>query len=537
MAIPAKVGRYRITGELGRGAMGAVYRAHDPQLDRPVAIKMISASATGGSLRADESEARFLREARVAARLAHPNIVAVFDAGREGNDLYLVMELVEGESLAARLASGRYPSSAETFEIVAQAAEALAVAHAAGVVHRDIKPANLLIGRDGRVKVSDFGVAKAVGEATELTRTGTLVGSPAYMAPEQIKGHELDGRADLFSLGVVLYELLLRRKPFPADTVTTLVYQILHEDPLADPALSTSLPPDQAALLRLCLAKEVGARVADGRVLAARCRALAAVPSPDESPTRVLPAFVAPPPPPLPGPPPLPPAVSPPATSPALASASLPASAPRRGWLWVVGAVAVAVGIGLAALVLRSPSVPPAPGTTSLVVTPPPVAAETLPAPVGTPFGLPESMATPTATPEPTLELKLPTFAPRPTEAPTAAPPPEVATPEPPPVAPPPEVATPGPQIAEVYRCQIAAEFHIDPEEARVSIDGRDIGTSDDWDDTGGGKQWRFDTTGRHLASLSLAGYQTVWIELATDLGAEDEVCNVDLELKKVKRR
>ena len=194
------------------------------------------------------------------------------DAGRESAEFYLVMELVE-ESRSRTGSRAALPTPDEALEIVAHAAEALAVAHAAGVIHRDIKPGNLLLTPEGRVKVSDFGIAKAMGESTELTRTGMLVGSPAYMAPEQIKGAGLDGRADLFSLGVVLYELLLRRRPFPADTVTTLVYQILHEDPLSDPAIVASLPPAQARLLQSVSPRSQGRfRCA---TLAARTRAAA----------------------------------------------------------------------------------------------------------------------------------------------------------------------------------------------------------------------------------------------------------------------
>ncbi|MCB1008944.1 MAG: serine/threonine protein kinase, partial [Acidobacteria bacterium] len=195
---PDKVGRYEIRGEIGRGAMGRVYRGYDPQLGREVAIKMIATSLAGARDDGDEVAARFLREARVAARLQHPGVVAVYDAGREGDGLYLVMELVDGETLAERLSRGDFPSIEEALDIVAQAADALAAAHATQIVHRDIKPGNLMITRTGRVKVADFGVAKAVGESTELTRTGMMVGSPAYMAPEQVKGQSLDGRSDLF---------------------------------------------------------------------------------------------------------------------------------------------------------------------------------------------------------------------------------------------------------------------------------------------------------------------------------------------------
>ena len=215
MTLPATIGRYRVTGELGRGAMGVVYRGVDPSLDRPVAIKVIATRVGAVSASSEELEARFLREARVAARINHPGVVTVYDAGREGDSLYLVMELIEGESLAERLSRGDYPTQTEALGLVARVAEALASPHNLGIIHRDVKPANIMLTKDGGVKVADFGVAKAVGEETNLTRTGIVVGSPAYMAPEQVRGQELDGRTDLFSLGVVLYELLLRRKPFP----------------------------------------------------------------------------------------------------------------------------------------------------------------------------------------------------------------------------------------------------------------------------------------------------------------------------------
>lgn len=546
MAIPAKVGRYRITGELGRGAMGAVYRAHDPQLDRPVAIKMISASATGGSLRADESEARFLREARVAARLAHPSIVAVYDAGREGNDLYLVMELVEGESLAARLASGRYPSSAETFEIVAQAAEALAVAHAAGVVHRDVKPANLLIGRDGRVKVSDFGVAKAVGESTELTRTGMMVGSPAYMAPEQIQGQELDGRSDLFSLGVVLYELLLHRKPFPADTLTTLVYQILHQDPFESETVAGRLHPDLIDLLRWSLAKERDVRIPDAVTFAARARALAqqfshaatAAPTPPGGAFGPTLASRPAPPPPLP----LPPASY--LTSAPTAIVRRPGGDARswRRWLpWIAaGLLLAALVVGLA---LRSPAPPPD--------------LEKAPASAGSGSGAsaaePQLSAPPAALPpESGAAAETPVAGQRVEQAPTtlaarplpvipvgatsAAPIAESASTtaavDTAPAALP--ATEPPPPIATVFRCRRGAEFKVDPEEVLVTVDGQLLGEADDWDGAGGGKTYYFSGPGDHLVKLSLQGYRTVWVKVVVTPDAKRDVVSVDTELEEI---
>ncbi|MEZ5313357.1 MAG: serine/threonine-protein kinase [Thermoanaerobaculia bacterium] len=253
MSEPATVGRYQLLSPLGRGAMGVVYRAHDPQLERDVAVKLIALAEGTGEEAFAETSGRFSREARVAARIHHPNVVTVYDAGESGDRLFLVMELVEGEALSSRLSRGEFPDRDQSLEIAAQAADALAAAHLAGIVHRDVKPGNILLSSRGQVKVSDFGVARAVGETTELTRTGMMVGSPAYMAPEQVSGRALDGRADLFSLGVVLYEMLLHRKPFPADTLTTLIYQILHQDPLEEEAVLGQLDPGVADLLQRTL--------------------------------------------------------------------------------------------------------------------------------------------------------------------------------------------------------------------------------------------------------------------------------------------
>ncbi len=276
MIPPERIGRYHLRGEIGHGAMGAVFRAHDPQLARDVAVKLISLAYAAGHGDPKEAAARFAREARVAARLHHPNVVGVYDFGEEGDQLFLVMELVAGDTLAQRLARGEFPGTTAALQIVAQTADALAAAHLAGVIHRDIKPGNLLLSPAGNVKVSDFGVAKAVGESTELTRTGMMVGSPAYMAPEQVQGMELDGRSDLFSLGVVLYEMLMHRKPFPADTLTTLVYQILHQDPFDSETVAGRLHPDLIDLLRWSLDKERDVRIPDAVTFAARARALAA---------------------------------------------------------------------------------------------------------------------------------------------------------------------------------------------------------------------------------------------------------------------
>ncbi|MGH7860222.1 MAG: serine/threonine-protein kinase, partial [Candidatus Binatia bacterium] len=353
---PTKVGRYVVVSELGRGAMGAVYRGTDPKLDRTVAIKMISAAMAGGDDR-DEILARFEREARVSAKLQHPNVVAVYDVGAEGDDLYLVMELVEGETLGQRMARTQFPNPSDALELIAMAADALGAAHEAGIIHRDVKPGNLMLTRAGVVKVADFGVAKAIGEKTDLTRTGMMVGSPAYMSPEQVKGMSLDGRSDLFSLGVVLYEMLLHRKPFPADTVTTLVYQILHEDPMKDVPIPAAISADLADFLRWTMAKDREQRVPDARTFASRARAISAG-HPLTRP-EVIDATAA-----MPAP-----------SQPKAASAAAPASwgqpatvaggtttvAPRSKaglWIGVAGAIA-AVGVVGALLLGRSEEPPP----------------------------------------------------------------------------------------------------------------------------------------------------------------------------------
>jgi hypothetical protein len=502
---PASIGRYTITGELGRGAMGVVYRATDPALERPVAIKVIAARTGVVPLSGEELETRFLREARVAARINHPGVVTVHDAGREGNSLYLVMELVEGESLSDRLARRRFPSAPEALEIVAQVADALGAAHALGVVHRDVKPGNIMLTRGGRVKVADFGVAKAIGEQTDLTRTGTVIGSPAYMAPEQVRGQVLDGRADLFSLGVVLYELLLRRKPFPADTVTTLIYQILHDDPLADPQISRALGEEVAAFLRRCLSKPLDARVRDAATFAADARALAArmpVSSIEiTGPTMRIPVV-----------PPV--AVPPPLQPPGPAQEKV--AAKRSGFPF--GPIMVAVGVmllGLAAVIAvrhlgrrgttGAGTEPGPPAAAPAVVEAPTVSAGKV-APTPRPTFTPRRVAEPTPSPipaalPPVLPTAVPAFKPpQPTPEPTL------------------------PPVVAIFYCQRGAEFNVSPEEAIVTVDGKEIGKAD-------GQTYVFSRPGRHYVKLALPGFRTTWIEIVVDPAAKDEIADVDTRL------
>ena len=265
---PEQIGRYVILRTLGRGAMGIVYLARDPQIERELALKTIRFDTVEKSFGAEEAKARFLKEARISGRLQHPHIVTVFDVGEDQGTLFLAMEFVKGESFSQRLADPAGFPMRDRIRVVAEVAEALAHAHERGVLHRDVKPANILLSPTLSAKVTDFGIGKLLTGDTELTSTGQMVGSPAYMSPEQIKGEKLDARTDIFSLGIVLYQALTLRKPFPADTLTTLVYQILHEEP-PDPSLvSSDVPEGLREIVRKCLAKDRANRYADAGELA-----------------------------------------------------------------------------------------------------------------------------------------------------------------------------------------------------------------------------------------------------------------------------
>ncbi|RPJ81511.1 MAG: serine/threonine protein kinase, partial [Acidobacteria bacterium] len=218
------IGRYEIQGELGRGAMGLVYKAYDPVLERHAAIKVMT---TSGEMD-DELRARFFREARSAARLSNPNIIAIFDMGDDQNRPFIAMEFVEGEDLKALIRQRVFVPFGRKLEVISQICRALHYAHKQGVIHRDIKPGNIRLTPEGQVKILDFGLARL--GASDMTRTGTLMGTPYYMSPEQARGaRDIDGRSDLFSVGVILYEFLCYRRPFEADSPTAVCYQIIAE--------------------------------------------------------------------------------------------------------------------------------------------------------------------------------------------------------------------------------------------------------------------------------------------------------------------
>jgi serine/threonine-protein kinase len=259
MTTLAKAGRYEIVGELGRGAMGVVYKATDPVIGRTVAVKTIKLSAEGTGLTRPELLARFQTEARAAGLLTHPNIVVVFDAGEEDGRYYIIMELVEGRSLQALLDDGHSFPLPRVLRIMEQACSALQFAHERNVVHRDIKPANLMLTGDDTVKVTDFGTAKILQFGT-VQQTAHVMGTPSYMSPEQVKGRAVDGRSDIFSLGVMLYEMVAGEKPFPGQNITTVIYKIVNEEPVPPKQVDPSVHAGISAIVMRALAKDPDTR-------------------------------------------------------------------------------------------------------------------------------------------------------------------------------------------------------------------------------------------------------------------------------------
>ncbi|MGA3160426.1 MAG: protein kinase [Terracidiphilus sp.] len=270
MSIPKTIGRYEIIDELGHGAMGSVYRAKDPAMDRIVAVKTILPGALAGE-QSSEYRQRFFREARAAGALSHPGIVSVFDVGEHKGTPFLVMEFIQGRTLSDAIKKGERSSLERVCEIGQQIAEALGHAHRKGVIHRDIKPANILLAKneaDGteRAKITDFGVAKLA--AGEITTTGQLLGTPAFMPPEQFTGAPIDGRADLFSLGVLLYWMASGEQPFPGETMSAVSYKIVHTEPVPPAKLNPAIPTALESLILKCLAKSPADRFQSGEELA-----------------------------------------------------------------------------------------------------------------------------------------------------------------------------------------------------------------------------------------------------------------------------
>ncbi|HEV2468182.1 MAG TPA: serine/threonine-protein kinase [Candidatus Sulfotelmatobacter sp.] len=268
-----RFGRYEVVGELGRGAMGVVYKARDPQIDRLVAVKTVS---LWGQEPDEEKEfrLRFMNEAQAAGRLHHSGIVGVFDVGEnpENRDPYIVLEFVAGESLNRILSREKKLPLDYALQLAIEIAEALDYAHAQGVIHRDIKPANILITQDGHAKIADFGIAKL--NLAHFTLPGRVLGTPAYMAPEQLSGEGCDGRSDLFSLGVILYAIVTGHSPFQGNSATTVCFKVANREPIAASALDMTLPPDLDAVINRAMAKNPDDRYQRGSEFAEDLRQL-----------------------------------------------------------------------------------------------------------------------------------------------------------------------------------------------------------------------------------------------------------------------
>ena len=578
----SRLGRFEITGVLGQGAMGVVYLAHDLEIERQVAIKTVRADEEGGLTR-EETQNRFLREAKLSGRLQHPNIVTIYEVGRDAEVFFIAMEYVDGWPLTKYLGPRGAFSLGERVEIARQAAQALQHAHERGVIHRDVKPGNILLTREGRVKMADFGIGKLLAAGgTDLTRTGQLVGSPAYMSPEQIRGQKLDGRSDLFSLGVVFFELLTGARPFPGDSITTLVYQILHTEHRDPLEVRADLPATSRAVFARLLAKQPGDRPADAREFIAEIRRIESNLR-DSEPTRRIvlgpPIAAAAAPLAAPGPPLVSatrgeeteailssPPLSSPLRSEGLTTSSTPqALLPERrpvgpGYLYGLAAVIIAAAVLLGIWrytssetresVAASGDTPsPLPGTTASAAAVAPPAPEMAPVLDEAPtpaVTLVEGLPTPGPASAADAVVGAPRYTgpARPTAAPAPTAPPRISQarlPEPEAPLPPPRreeeaVSRASSPPDNVYRTKRFLRFGVSPDQARVYVDGRYVGIADDWDDSGGGRDFEFAREGSHRVRLELPGHRTLNLEVLVTPAAEEDTAEIDDELPRTSR-
>jgi serine/threonine-protein kinase len=266
----SQLGRYQIISELGQGAMGVVYKAKDPLIDREVAIKTINLSLAQEER--EEYEARFYQEAKAAGRLSHPNIVTIYDVGRTEDIAYIAMEYLQGRELRDILNDNRILPIGQVIDIISQVALGLSYAHEHEIVHRDIKPSNVMVIRDGHVKITDFGIARMASAAVR-TQTGMVLGSPKYMSPEQVMGKLTDQRSDIFSLGVMLYEMLTGQAPFMGENVNAIMYQTLNTVPAVPSTMNADVPEMLNFIVAKALAKDLDSRYQNARDMANDLRA------------------------------------------------------------------------------------------------------------------------------------------------------------------------------------------------------------------------------------------------------------------------
>ncbi len=266
----SQLGRYEVIGELGQGAMGVVYKARDPLIDRIVAIKTINLSLAEEEK--DEYEGRFYQEAKAAGRLSHPNIVTIFDVGKSGNVAYIAMEFLEGRELRDILNDGQRLPVGQVLDLVEQVAQGLEYAHEKGIVHRDVKPSNIMVVHGWHAKITDFGIAR-MASATVRTQTGMVLGSPKYMSPEQVLGKLIDQRSDIFSLGVMLYEMLVGRGPFAGENINAIMYQTLNATPASPGSMNPAVPDMLNFIVAKALAKGLDDRYQNAMDMANDLRA------------------------------------------------------------------------------------------------------------------------------------------------------------------------------------------------------------------------------------------------------------------------
>lgn len=265
----SNLGRYEVLGELGQGAMGVVYKAKDPLIDRVVAIKTINLSLAMDEK--EEYEGRFYQEAKAAGRLNHPNIVTIYDVGKSGDVAYIAMELLDGRELRDIMNDGALLPVDQVLNIAAQVAQGLAYAHEHEIVHRDVKPSNIMVIRDGHVKITDFGIARMASSSVR-TQTGMVLGSPKYMSPEQVMGKAIDPRSDIFSLGVMLYEMLTGKAPFDGENVNAIMYQTLNAVVAPPNTVNPAIPEMVNFILAKALAKKVEDRYQNAKDFAVDLR-------------------------------------------------------------------------------------------------------------------------------------------------------------------------------------------------------------------------------------------------------------------------